>query len=181
MHNRAPADDRGLEFQYTVIFEPLRAGGLLATVPAFSGLIIAGTTREEIPAAATEAIRERLQMPFSAYCVDCQTKLNHRPRPGEGYIDEPSRSLWTLPGEMDESLEKSDAMTGPDEQLMVRGRAAGRENPKTRDVKRHRPRSRAGFSNLRRVSRARSGHAASGKRPTWAAISARSKLDPRPI
>lgn len=71
---------------------------------------------EEIPV-------ERLEvLPFAAYCVDCQTKRNHRLRPGEGYIDEPSRSLWTLPEEMDESLEKSDALTGPDEQLMVRDR-----------------------------------------------------------
>src|SRR6185437_50438 len=66
---------------------------------------------------------ERLKvLPFAAYCVDCQSKRNHRLRPGEGYIDEPSRHLWTLPEEMDESLEKQDALMEPEERLSVRDR-----------------------------------------------------------
>jgi predicted RNase H-like HicB family nuclease len=62
MHNRAPAADRVLEFQFTVIFESLQAGGLPATIRAFSGLTMAGNTRADIRAAAKEAIRERLQI-----------------------------------------------------------------------------------------------------------------------
>src|SRR5208282_3864159 len=58
-------------------------------------------------------------LPFAAYCVDCQTKRNHRLRPGEGYIDEPSRYLWTITEEMDESLEKQDSLTSPEEQIIV--------------------------------------------------------------
>ena len=68
---------------------------------------------EEIPLKRLEIL------PFAAYCVDCQNKRNHRLRPGEGYIDEPSRYLWTMPEEMDESLEKQDSLTSPEEQIIV--------------------------------------------------------------
>lgn len=67
----------------------------------------------EIPAARLTAL------PFAAYCVDCQSKRNQRLRPGEGDIDEASRHLWTLPEEMDESLEKQDALIEPEERLVV--------------------------------------------------------------
>jgi DnaK suppressor protein len=71
---------------------------------------------EEIPV-------ERLKvLPFAGYCVDCQSKRNHRLRPGEGAIDEPSRYLWNPPEELDESEEKQDALTGPEEQMPVRDR-----------------------------------------------------------
>lgn len=67
---------------------------------------------------------ERLKiLPFAAYCVDCQTKRNHRLRPGEGYVDEPSRYLWSGPEELDESIEKQESLTGPEEQIMVRDRS----------------------------------------------------------
>jgi Prokaryotic dksA/traR C4-type zinc finger len=72
---------------------------------------------------------ERLKiLPFAAYCVDCQTKRNHVLRPGEGYVDEPSRYLWTTPEEMDESLERQDSLVGPEEQIIVHERdpAGGR-------------------------------------------------------
>ena len=59
IHNRALADDRVLEFQFTVIFESLQAGGLPATIRAFSGLTMAGNTHADIRAAAKEAIGER--------------------------------------------------------------------------------------------------------------------------
>ena len=68
---------------------------------------------EEIPAARLTAL------PFAAYCVDCQSKRNQRLRPGEGDVDEPSRHVWTLPEEMDESLEKQDALMEPEERLIV--------------------------------------------------------------
>ncbi len=71
---------------------------------------------EEIPVPRLELL------PFAAYCVDCQTKRNHRLRPGEGYIDEPSRYVWTPPEEMDESLEKQDSLTGPEDEIAVRDR-----------------------------------------------------------
>ena len=50
---------------------------------------------------------ERLRaVPFAAYCIDCQTKRNERRRPGEGDVDEPSRHVWTPPGELKESVDE---------------------------------------------------------------------------
>jgi RNA polymerase-binding transcription factor len=71
---------------------------------------------EEIPIGRLELL------PFAAYCVDCQTKRNRGRAPGEGYIDEPSRHLWTLPEEMDESLDKQDTLAEPEEDIPVRDR-----------------------------------------------------------
>jgi RNA polymerase-binding protein DksA len=68
---------------------------------------------EEIPI-------ERLQaVPFTTCCVGCQQARNRRRRPGEGTVDEPSRHLWTLPEEMDESLERQDSLTEPEEAIIV--------------------------------------------------------------
>lgn len=61
-------------------------------------------------------------LPFAAYCVDCQTKRNQRFRPGAGNVDEPSRHLWTIPEEMDESLERQDSLVEPEEQIIVHDR-----------------------------------------------------------
>jgi DnaK suppressor protein len=64
---------------------------------------------------------ERLNvLPFAACCVSCHHARNRRVKPGEGTLDEPSRHLWTLPEEMDESLEKQDSLTEPEEALTVR-------------------------------------------------------------
>jgi|SRR5208337_1146184 len=50
---------------------------------------------------------ERLKaVPFAAYCLDCQAKRNERRRPGEGDVDEPSRHVWTPPGELRESVDE---------------------------------------------------------------------------
>ncbi|HVN91124.1 MAG TPA: TraR/DksA family transcriptional regulator [Candidatus Binataceae bacterium] len=68
---------------------------------------------EEIP-----LVRLKL-LPFAAFCVDCQTKRNRQRRVGEGSIDEPSRYRWAPPEEMDESLEKQDALMAPEEQIIV--------------------------------------------------------------
>ena len=68
---------------------------------------------EEIPLKRLEIL------PFAAYCVDCQTKRNRLRRVGEGSIDEPSRYRWSVPAEMDESLEKQDSLAAPEEQIIV--------------------------------------------------------------
>ncbi len=64
---------------------------------------------------------QRLEiLPFAAYCVDCQSKRNHLRRVGEGVVDEPSRYRWSIPAEMDETLEKQDSLAAPEEQIIVR-------------------------------------------------------------
>jgi len=119
--------------------DELDAARALAEVETHAGLIERAEYRLKAIAAAFSRVDEgrygtceecgedipleRLKvLPFAAYCVDCQSKRNHRLRPGEGYIDEPSRHLWTLPEEMDESLEKQDALMEPEERLSVRDR-----------------------------------------------------------
>lgn len=69
---------------------------------------------EEIPIARLRA------MPFAVCCVDCQEKRDRRVRPGEGRVDEPSRYVWVIPDEMDESLETQDSIAEPEEGLAVR-------------------------------------------------------------
>jgi DnaK suppressor protein len=71
---------------------------------------------EEIPL-------ERLQVvPFAACCVSCQQARNRSRKLGEGRLDETSQRLWTAPEETDESLEKHDSLTQPEEALSVRDR-----------------------------------------------------------
>jgi len=76
-----------------------------------------------------EIALERLKaLPFAAYCVDCQTKRNQRVKAGEGSVDEASLSRWSLPDEMDESIEKQDSLAEPEEELAVRDKQPfGRE------------------------------------------------------
>ncbi len=69
---------------------------------------------EEIP------LKRLRAMPFAACCVDCQEKRDRRVRPGQGEVDEPSRHVWAIPEEMDESLEKQDSLAEPEERLTVR-------------------------------------------------------------
>jgi len=119
--------------------DELDAARALAEVETHAGLIERAEYRLKAIAAAFRRVEEgrygiceecgediaveRLTvLPFAAYCVDCQSKRKHRLRPGEGDIDEPSRHLWTLPEEMDESLEKQDALMEPEERLSVRDR-----------------------------------------------------------
>jgi DnaK suppressor protein len=119
--------------------DELDAARALAEVETHAGLIERAEYRLKAIAAAFSRVEQgrygiceecgeniavdRLKvLPFAAYCVDCQSKRNHRLRPGEGYIDEPSRHLWTLPEEMDESLEKQDALKEPEERLSVHDR-----------------------------------------------------------
>lgn len=117
--------------------DELDAARALADVETHAGLIERAEYRLKAIAAAFSRVEagrygiceecgeeiplDRLRvLPFAAYCVDCQSKRNRRLRPGEGDIDEPSRYLWTLPEEMDESLEKQDALMAPEERLAVR-------------------------------------------------------------
>lgn len=116
--------------------DELDAARALADVETHAGLIERAEYRLKAIAAAFSRVEEgrygiceecgeevpveRLKvLPFAAYCVDCQSKRNRQRRPGEGDIDEPSRHLWTLPEEMDESLEKQDALMAPEERLAV--------------------------------------------------------------
>ena len=117
--------------------DELDAARALAEVETHAGLIERAEYRLKAIAAAFSRVEEgrygicegcgedipvdRLKvLPFAAYCVDCQSKRNRQRRPGEGSIDEPSRHLWNLPEEMDESLEKQDALMEPEERLVVR-------------------------------------------------------------
>lgn len=64
---------------------------------------------------------ERLRaLPFAIRCVDCQGKRNRTIGVGEGTIDEPFRRTWELPEETDESFEKGDEMSAPEENVPVR-------------------------------------------------------------
>jgi RNA polymerase-binding protein DksA len=67
---------------------------------------------------------ERLRaLPLATRCVDCQAKRNRSRGVGEGTLDEPFRSTWELPEEADESFEKGDEMSAPEENIPVRDRA----------------------------------------------------------
>jgi RNA polymerase-binding transcription factor len=64
---------------------------------------------------------ERLRaLPFATRCVDCQAKRNRARGVGEGTIDEPFRRTWEVPQEADESFEKGDRMSSPEENIPVR-------------------------------------------------------------
>lgn len=63
---------------------------------------------------------ERLEaLPFAAYCVDCQSKQNNAPQPGQGSIDEASRKLWVAPANMAKSPEMLDELVQPEDRLFV--------------------------------------------------------------
>jgi len=63
---------------------------------------------------------ERLQaMPFAAFCVQCQRKRSNELRRGGGSVDEASIKLWAPLMEMDESIERQDALLEPEERLVV--------------------------------------------------------------
>jgi len=57
-------------------------------------------------------------LPFATYCVRCQ-QTRDVTGSGEGSIDQASSKLWTMPKEMDESLETQDAIVDPEERLFV--------------------------------------------------------------
>lgn len=68
---------------------------------------------EEIPV-------ERLQaLPFTLYCVECQGKRNRSRSAGTGDLSRSMRKRWSIPVEMDESEERSDAMLAPEEEVSV--------------------------------------------------------------
>ena len=64
---------------------------------------------------------ERLRaLPFAARCVECQNKRNRARRVGVGTIDEPFRRTWKPPEETDESFERGDELSPPEEDMPVR-------------------------------------------------------------
>lgn len=64
---------------------------------------------------------ERLRaLPFATRCVDCQGKRNRGIGVGEGTIDEPFGRTWKAPEETEESFEKGDEMSPPEENVSVR-------------------------------------------------------------
>ena len=74
----------------------------------------------EIPLARLKAL------PFAFYCVDCQHS-NETGR-GRGTISQSFMRRWAVPEEMDETLEHSDALTEPEDELVVHsGNAFGPE------------------------------------------------------
>ncbi len=63
---------------------------------------------------------ERLRaMPLAAYCVDCQTEANRAARVGLGDLSRSVRKRWSIPEELDESLETQDTMRAPEEDAVV--------------------------------------------------------------
>lgn len=69
-----------------------------------------------------EISTERLKvLPFTIYCVDCQHK--RETERGSGRITEEYSTRWTIPEEMDESLERQDTLTQPEEDITVRSQS----------------------------------------------------------
>lgn len=58
-------------------------------------------------------------LPFAACCVSCQQTRDPIVRPGDGTIDSHSKHRWVIPEEMDESLEKQETLSPPEETLQV--------------------------------------------------------------
>jgi RNA polymerase-binding transcription factor len=88
---------------------------------------------------------ERLDvMPFATYCVDCQRSVGNRR--AAGTIEKRFAIRWTVPKEVDESLEEQDSLRSPEEELRVRpGAPFAREEepePIVPRVSPRRPRSR---------------------------------------
>jgi DnaK suppressor protein len=63
---------------------------------------------------------ERMKaLPFTLYCVDCQTKRNRGRTAGAGELSRSMRKRWSIPVEMDESEERNDTMLAPEEEVSV--------------------------------------------------------------
>jgi DnaK suppressor protein len=63
---------------------------------------------------------ERIKaLPFTLFCVDCQSKRNRGRSSGVGSLSRSMRKRWTIPTEMDESEEHADTMLAPEEDLAV--------------------------------------------------------------
>jgi RNA polymerase-binding transcription factor len=63
---------------------------------------------------------ERIKaLPFTLFCVDCQSKRNRARSIGVGDLSRSMRKRWTVPVEMDESEDHTDTMLAPEEDLAV--------------------------------------------------------------
>ena len=80
---------------------------------------------------------ERLHaIPFAAYCVPCQEKVNRAKRGwGAGTMIPPYDHQWTLPEEMEEPASREYRTTATDEQLTVTRGAAAASEPKARPAR----------------------------------------------
>ncbi len=62
---------------------------------------------------------ERLKvLPFTIYCIDCQAE--REVTRSAGAITEEYSTRWTIPEELDESLERQDTLNSPEEEMPVR-------------------------------------------------------------
>ncbi len=73
---------------------------------------------EEISIARLRAV------PLAMYCVDCQQKRNRLERSGAGELSRSFRRRWTVPLEVDESLESGDVAHTPEEEVTVHAYSA---------------------------------------------------------
>jgi DnaK suppressor protein len=96
-----------------------RAQERLKDIDAAMGRLDAGTygvceeCGEDIPLERIKAL------PFTLFCVDCQSKRNRGHTSGAGSLSRSMRKRWTIPAEVDESEEHTDAMLAPEEDLSV--------------------------------------------------------------
>ncbi len=76
-------------------------------------------------------IERLIALPFAAYCVECQEKLNRSRRGwGEGTTLPPYDQQWTAPEEMEEPAEREYRSTGPEEEVAIHfERPFGPEEP----------------------------------------------------
>ena len=68
-----------------------------------------------------EISADRLKaLPFAVFCVACQQKRDEYAKISATDFGEKESRAWSLPPEMDESLEKQDAVVAPEDRLSVR-------------------------------------------------------------
>jgi len=88
---------------------------------------------EEIPLERMKAL------PFAAFCVDCQEKLNRVRRWGAGGTIQPYDRQWSQPEEMEEPGERAYRLELPEENSPIRyGEPFGPEEPSTGEAPRRR-------------------------------------------
>ncbi len=100
-----------------------RAEYRLKAIEAALGRLEQGRYGECEDCGCAIAIDRLKALPFATRCVDCQAKRNRAGALGEGTIDEPFRRTWEMPEETDESFEKGDESSSPEESMPVRDRS----------------------------------------------------------
>ncbi|HYB90511.1 MAG TPA: TraR/DksA family transcriptional regulator [Candidatus Binataceae bacterium] len=89
---------------------------------------------------------ERLRtVPFALNCIACQERRNHAARIGEGAMSRSFRRRWTMPLEMDESLEVQDTVMQPEEAVTLHAESPfGPEEGELEEAEMAAPRRRRG-------------------------------------